>query len=512
MTVSDTLIERLGEELIKNNGIGVAELIKNSYDADATRVEVHLGGAFGDTPDESVIVIKDNGFGMSESDLADKFFKIATGHKKVNPRTPKGRWMLGKKGIGRFALQRLGRELTIFTKKEGHEEWKVEVDWDKFDAGKDVGETRMSGTTEHPTKMIESGTGTLLLVRNLREKFDGSSMQHVKRAVKTMISPFSGLKDFDIKFKVPPEYASHDFMDIDTETEAKKAHFTFRALLDGSGTIDWEYSCNHPWSPNKGKVESGHWQARNLIGREPNLTNITYNFYIFQRVAGLLKKTGITRKTLDQIVGVRLYRDGLRVWPYGDMISDSEIDDWLNLSSSRLQDNSKWVGHEQVIGAIEFNQESNPELEDKTDRTGLQDNDQYKDLHRMSREIISKMTTDLINLDKRNRPPPSPTPPPPPTLVEYDESEEGSLQPEIPPQNPPRQIPNFPTAPEPATPMTDRIAGLPKNIAEARQNVKEASAALSRVISTLHLDSDSIIDSISDAEESLAKAKKVLEE
>lgn len=511
MKVSDAVVERLGEELIKNNGIGVAEIIKNSYDADATRVEVHLGGAFGDISDKSVILIKDDGFGMSASDLEDKFFHIATGHKK-DQRTPRGRWMLGRKGIGRFALQRLGRQLTIYTKKEGHEEWKVEVNWDKFDSGGEVGDVRSGGTTKHPDKMFESGTGTLLLVKNLREKFDGTSMQHVKRAVKTMVSPFSGLKDFDIDFQVPPEFTWHDFMDINTEDEAKKAHFTFRAFLDGSGTIAWEYSCDHPWSPSNGRGASGHWQARDLIGREPKLTNITYNFYIFQRVAGLLKKTGITKTTLNHIVGVRLYRDGLRVWPYGDMISDSEIDDWLNLSSSRLQVNSKWVGHEQVIGAIEFNQESNPELEDKTDRTGLIDNKQYRDLHRMSRAIISKMTTDLINPDKRSRPPPPPTPPPPTVLVDYDESEEDSLQPEILPQDPPSQRRNFPPAPVSPPPTADLIADLPENIAKARQNVKNASTSLSRVIATLDLDRDFIIGAISDAEASLEEARKTLEE
>ena len=355
--VSAHIINRLGKELIPNNGVGLSELIKNSYDADATEVKVILTGAFKD-PKQSIIVLQDNGHGMDVEDLENKFFDIATEHKR-GKKTAMGRSVLGEKGIGRFAVQRMAHKLTIHTKKIDGDEWKVEVDWDEFDRhgekGKEVGDIAMTGTNEHKEKHFQSGeSGTVLVIRELREKFDGNSMAKVKRTVGHLVSPFTEVTDFDLSVLVPPEYQNHDFMKFSPEVITKRAHFTFRSRLDGDGSIDYEYACNQPWSPNNGETKNGIWTVQELLGREIGIRDVSINLYAYQRVQRLLDATGVSKKQLDELVGVRLYRDGMRVWPYGDIRSKNkgkkEIDDsLLRLTNSRMQATDKWVGHDQVI-------------------------------------------------------------------------------------------------------------------------------------------------------------------
>ena len=110
-SVDAGLIQRLGYELVGKAETAVSELIKNSYDADATIVEVE----FVDTNEEGgTLIISDNGVGMTQSQLLNGFMRISSTDKVHNPTSSIfHRTKAGKKGIGRFAAQRLGEQLTI---------------------------------------------------------------------------------------------------------------------------------------------------------------------------------------------------------------------------------------------------------------------------------------------------------------------------------------------------------------------------------------------------------------
>ena len=112
-TIDAGLIQRLGFELVGRAETAVSELIKNSYDADATVVEVD----FINTDDTGgVLIIKDNGLGMTKAQLIDGFLRISSTDKVHNPISSKyHRRKAGRKGIGRFSTQRLGSRLTVIT-------------------------------------------------------------------------------------------------------------------------------------------------------------------------------------------------------------------------------------------------------------------------------------------------------------------------------------------------------------------------------------------------------------
>jgi HSP90 family molecular chaperone len=129
------LIKILGEQLIKNATVGIIELVKNSYDADATEVQIIM--QFLNTPDAKII-IKDNGTGMDLPTFKNKWMNPATGHKEEQKenkeRSKLKRLPLGEKGVGRFAAQQIGNRLVMITKTIATEqELFVDVDWSMFD-------------------------------------------------------------------------------------------------------------------------------------------------------------------------------------------------------------------------------------------------------------------------------------------------------------------------------------------------------------------------------------------
>jgi hypothetical protein len=133
------LLSMLGDQLIKNERIALIEVIKNAYDADASWVKVSFDGFaddFGVTP-ASTIVIEDDGVGMSRTVLERDWANPATPakwlRKQVDPTTASGRVIQGEKGIGRFALLKLGRTIDITTRAaDTGEEFVLSLDFSKF--------------------------------------------------------------------------------------------------------------------------------------------------------------------------------------------------------------------------------------------------------------------------------------------------------------------------------------------------------------------------------------------
>ena len=134
------LLTMLGDQLIKNEQIAVTELMKNSYDADADWVRVSFENFGKDykIQDDSRIVIEDNGRGMTHDVITNAWMNPATPNKftkDVNEqRTPCGRVIQGEKGIGRFAMLKLGKTIEMVTRPEGKDvEYKLVFDFNKYD-------------------------------------------------------------------------------------------------------------------------------------------------------------------------------------------------------------------------------------------------------------------------------------------------------------------------------------------------------------------------------------------
>ena len=130
-SVDAGIINRLGKELVGKAETAISELIKNAYDAEASYANLVFENAYipGGT-----LTIKDDGNGMTYEELINGFMRISSSDKVHSPVSPNyKRKRAGKKGIGRFAAQRLGRQLIIVTQTQDRPQAiKATINWEDY--------------------------------------------------------------------------------------------------------------------------------------------------------------------------------------------------------------------------------------------------------------------------------------------------------------------------------------------------------------------------------------------
>ena len=200
--IDAAVVFRLGEELITDVVQALVELVKNSYDADATWVKVsidtqehnkrgrHYGSAKG------TIVVQDNGFGMDQHAIKHGWLSIANspkrGDKAAGRTTPLGRTPIGDKGLGRLGTQRLANNVEMITqsKEEPATEQYVGFSWYDFRGATKLGEV---GVKAEQRSVAGSKHGTQLILSNLcePEAWQGeTNLRELQRQLSVLISPF----------------------------------------------------------------------------------------------------------------------------------------------------------------------------------------------------------------------------------------------------------------------------------------------------------------------------------
>jgi hypothetical protein len=337
-SVDAGVIDKLGRELVGRKETAVSELVKNSYDADAKKVDLIF---IESDLEGGTLEITDDGSGMSRKELIDGFMKISSTDKVHNPTSPKyKRERAGRKGIGRFAVQRLGKRLTIISQKESSNvAIKVEIDWNKYHGDQDL--LTISNKIEEVSKKQESGT--TLLIHELRDKWTKSSIERIYRYVSGLIQPYP---------------ISKERKELEKERNVKTLDPGFKATLikkedkklipiadEQSMIYDYAVAVFEGMVDSNGNglisIVSKRFEIDEIIelGRDrdnpkkpfSHLKNISFKAYYF-----IYKPEYIPSQQLRKIVnlaqhsgGIRLYRNGFRVLPYGEF-----GDDWLELDES----------------------------------------------------------------------------------------------------------------------------------------------------------------------------------
>lgn len=189
-TIESRLLRELGERLVKQPEVALVELVKNSYDADASVCEIQY--IFG----ESIAVI-DDGNGMTLDQFKDGWMKIGTSAKVKTPTSKKYcRRITGEKGIGRFAVRFLGRALHLesvaYDPKRGHlTRLSANFDWPSFDEYEDLGQIKVPYTLARIGD--NNGTGTSLAISRLRTQVDELHLQRVRTESIGILSPLRPL-------------------------------------------------------------------------------------------------------------------------------------------------------------------------------------------------------------------------------------------------------------------------------------------------------------------------------
>ena len=393
------LLTMLGDQLIKNERIALVELIKNSYDADASQVCVRFENFNEDMSanKESSIVIEDDGSGMKPEDIRRSWMNPATPQKYVQKKEGKRqtlgkkRIIQGEKGIGRFAILKLGRNITIATRtKDSEFESVLEYDFTKFDDdfvlenGKEkeifLDQIKIDYSEFSPSKIIKQSQGAVIEIRQLKGIWNRNIIGELNKDVSSLTDPISRITGrqptdrFQISIvcngkteSVEDENAedlkglieNKSVLKIRGEFSSEKDVFIFTE----SETDELEIKLSDP------KIR-GLWIWKQYFkNKNFECGNFKFQFYIFDFSRGIPGKYELSQKQKNLIKKYRmyLYRDGVRVYPYGD-----PGDDWLNMDVTRgIGKVGDFFSNDQLVGWIDISQEDNPDLRDKTNREGL---------------------------------------------------------------------------------------------------------------------------------------------
>ena len=462
-------IELLGRKQIRDSVTALAELMKNSYDADADWVRAYFNS------DKDNIILIDNGIGMSQADIEEKWLVLGTPSKNTKKRvSAKGRPYMGAKGIGRLAAASLGRHYIMITKTESSSYNIVYLFWDLFedttvsldeieiptcyDVDKNTIITSFSSIVEklvtvqlqnvdvyaeavfNPiTKALFEQSvlkaksnaqniirylgliekkGTLLFISDLRDDWnsilvqdnskisdDLTSEKNYKRLanfVSTLNSAYKkqekcnndfveifkngnimnfhddynedDFKIFDIKFEGVIEegiFKGELFAKNTNQDALKKANDVLKNGIDVSGGIEncKEYDCG----PIRVKI----------CHVEGEQTNSSLSPEMFKQI----------RDKIDVLGGIGIYRDGVRVLPYGEPEND-----YLEIERRRTIKAGVYVfSHRNIFGRIDISAAENPQLEDKSSREGFIENNYYHYFINTLKNLLIKIAMDFLS-------------------------------------------------------------------------------------------------------------------
>jgi signal transduction histidine kinase len=394
------LLSLLGDQLITNDVVAVVELIKNSFDADSTKVTLTLENVT--NPDEGTIIVEDDGVGMSLETIQNVWLEPGTDFRKSQRESGKktaifGRPILGEKGIGRFAAHRLGNLIELITKPENAElEIEVEVNWSLFKGSKYLEDVPIYWMRRHPKVFIGKKHGTRLIIKNLKKSWTDDMVVDLAEKLEALQAPLKDKYNFETVI-FAPEFQFSQRKAVVLDDILKNATYRFEGYVDENGIVDATYTFRHEAFPNEARncdvqedlrKDSKRFFTKKNEPKKPCCGSFIVRLHAWDLDPVNLKET-VTRKYYDAVIkphtGIRLYRDGFRVWPYGELGND-----WLGLDSRRVNNPSKCLSNNQTIGLVNISGESNSNLMDKTDREGLIDNEAYADFSELVLSAVNQ--------------------------------------------------------------------------------------------------------------------------
>lgn len=374
---SPEVLSRLGEELIPNPEQGIIELVKNSYDADATWCKVELGEREGGS---RTLSVTDNGLGMDADAIRDGWLVIGRSSKATRRLTRKfDRLPVGDKGLGRLSALRQGKRVVLETTPDNDlsTRYVLEIDWDKVQRATTVEDVGLDAK-KHPAN--GEGHGTKILVENLKSELGKAALNRLARELLLLADPFED----DIGFH--PELIAPAFSELEERVRDayfEDAEYHLQAWLDDEGRAkarltDWKgevlASAEHRDFPKLYRTVAARFELWVFIlsskARAFSAKNVTI---------------GEVRDWLSVVGGVHLYHRDLRVRPYGD-----QGHDWLEMNLARVRSPEVRPSTNTSIGRLVV-KDPGDALIQKTDRTGFVENDAFLELRRFAIDSLEWM-------------------------------------------------------------------------------------------------------------------------
>jgi len=480
-TTKARTVELLGRKQIRDAVTAIAELMKNSYDADAPLLRVE----FNTQTSEPRVIVADSGKGMSKTDIESKWLVLGTSsktHRRVR-KTDSGRPLMGAKGIGRLASATVGRQLWMFTKTEKSLWNIVYIHWGlfenpniaihevnvptRFDVSgnelllrfdsirremmdellanlestawnaatdneldfilslkaqilKDIESTSIA--KNHISKFVQSfSNGTILFIEKLYDNWDNylrpmSSEERkndpMTEKMSNRFSSFVSTLRYADSPKLPFEvevfynnkvwdedlsFSEEDYNIYDIKVEGRITKGKFYGTLD---------ACN----ADKDLLARCNAQLQNGLDVTPGISDWESkdcgSFSIkFCHIEGELKRSGLSpddysriKNKLNVSCGISVYRDGIRILPYGEPEND-----FISIEARRTEKASRYIfSHRNIFGRIDINSVDNPFLEDKSSREGLIENAYYHYFVKVLENLLVILAVDYLSSERKD--------------------------------------------------------------------------------------------------------------
>lgn len=442
----------IGAENFSNPEGAIIELVKNSYDADSSSCYIFFCR---EKEEVNKIIILDYGSGMDLQTIKDCWMRIGTDDKLRNVKTKTGRIKSGAKGIGRFALNRLGALTQMITIQEGNSGLIWNVNWNDFyDNKKNISDitanvdTAYIDTADNAISTIEKHFeislpklehGTILTVMDINDEWKDEKIDHLFSSLEDLIPTFNA-PSFNIflysdrnKEKygkvIKAPFEDYDYMLIAqytkesqslyyeiyrNELDEQRLESSYNQLFDLKPMSSFPYTLEDfkrgSYSKTIKLSDLKLLNKQRLQKYQKNLGSFIFEFIFLKNNKSDTRDENNSekypyrpfspssrKKWLDANQGIKIYRDNFRVRPYGE-----NGDDWLHLSE-RYANSPGGAGQRmggyhvrqtQIAGAVEISRTDNFYLEDKSGREGIRDTPVFELFKDILIGIIRLMETD----------------------------------------------------------------------------------------------------------------------
>jgi signal transduction histidine kinase len=403
--VDSRLLFQLGEKLVTNRAVALGELIKNSYDADATRVTVRMENIKNPS---GTIIVEDNGTGMTALTFQRTWMRIATIDKEENPISAKyGRQKAGEKGIGRFVCRKLSKRLLLNSIAEigsgTREELNAVFDWATFSPGSDLDRTPIKYTVA--SVGARTPTGTTLTLEDTTEPWNASDIKFLRTELMDLISPttFRSGNEFGV---APEKYDPGFLVDLECpefpaasaqldQAFFKNAWARLTGSVDDKGHVSYEIRVINAIMSKLERTFERAEAFKHLKSAKLDVYIFSYRRDLFGHSEWSLNKA---QTTGQQRGGVKVYADNFRVFGYG-----GKGDDWLAVDYDRARSRAsvdtevkslatedkrpglRLFRNQNLFGHVIFVRKDNPGLDITVNRERLLESETFDELRRFTR-------------------------------------------------------------------------------------------------------------------------------
>lgn len=396
--ITPRVIAHLGEDLIKNESIAVLELVKNSYDAYASKCDVFFEEKNGKIVS---IQITDNGCGMNAETITNVWLVIGTDNKKkILQQEGVKRYPLGEKGIGRLGVHKLGKKITLISKTNNDFEVELKIDWEKLENAESIDCFPVEIILNMFPKYFNDGkTGTKIIIESLKTDWDRRQLREIYRNILSLHSPFEDSSDqFDVNI-----YSNNAklFAGLPTFEDiiSNGGLYFGSCVLSGSKIKKIKYEFK-PWS-TLSKISSGRVLTENdlpeydlpLVGYKEiegktkpqpyeidldklKIGEIKFDIIIFEKDSIIFNYVNAEKTTINDYLkengGIRVYRDNVRVYDYGERDND-----WLGIDLKRVHRVGGNISNNIILGSVRLDRKNSIGLKEKTNREGFIEDEAY---------------------------------------------------------------------------------------------------------------------------------------